>query len=389
MKDTCSLSFSEEVIRMYRNTWMKVNLDEITENVRTLKNICQKKIIAVLKADAYGCGDSHVARAVLEAGADMLAVSSLDEALMLRNEGYDGELLILGATDPVDTAVMIENNISVPAYSPEWAQAVCLNNPKGLKVHMKVDTGMNRIGFKNNEDLKKAFDALKEAGCEIEGIFTHFCCADFDEVFTNMQYDRFREAVEMLDWPFKWIHCDNSDATVWFRDPLSNACRIGISIYGINTYRHDLHYPISLHTTVTMVKKIRAGEKIGYGATYKAKRDEIIATLPIVYADGFIRANKGRKVYCDGMMCEVTGNVCMDQTMIRLDHEVPCGTVVEIFGPHIHLEDMAAELNTIPYEIICLISGRVTRSYIWKGKEESEENARLLKSAAAEVEIKG
>ena len=159
---------------MYRNTWMEVNLDAVADNVRKLKEICGKKIIAVLKADAYGCGDSHVARAVLEAGADMLAVSSLDEALMLRNEGYEGELLILGATDPEDVPVMIENSISVPAYCPEWADAVVQKNPAGLKVHMKVDTGMNRIGFKTPEDLQKAFNELKEAGCLIEGIFTHF-----------------------------------------------------------------------------------------------------------------------------------------------------------------------------------------------------------------------
>ena len=370
---------------MYRNTWMEVNLDAVADNVKKLKEICGKKIIAVLKADAYGCGDSHVAGAVLEAGADMLAVSSLDEALMLRNEGYDGELLILGATDPADVQIMIENNISVPAYCPEWAEAVVRNNPAGLKVHMKVDTGMNRIGFKDNGELKKAFDDLLAAGCQIEGIFTHFCCADFDQVFTNMQFDRFAEAVRLLDYDFKWIHCDNSDATVWFKDDLSNACRIGISIYGINTYRTDLRYPISMHTTVTMVKEIMPGEKIGYSSTYTAKKKEIIATLPIGYADGFIRANKGRKVWIDGMECEVVGNVCMDQTMVRLEHAVPLNTPVEIFGPHIHLEDMAAELNTIPYEIICLISGRVTRTYIWHGREELEENARLLKSTTTEV----
>ena len=370
---------------MYRNTWMEVNLDAVAFNIKRLKEICGKRIIAVLKADAYGCGDSHVAKAALEAGAEMLAVSSLDEALMFRNEGYTGSLLILGATDPADVSTMIEHDISVPAYCPEWVDAVLANHPAGLKVHMKVDTGMNRIGFKNNDDLKSAFDRLKEAGCVMEGIFTHFCCADFDEVFTNMQYDRFCEAVEMLDYPFEWIHCDNSDATVWFKDDLSNACRIGISIYGINTYTDELRHPVSLHTTVTMVKKIKAGEKIGYGSTYTAMKDEIIATLPIGYADGFIRANKGRSVWCDGMLCQVVGNICMDQTMVRLEHEVPLNTPVEVFGPHIHLEDMAADLNTIPYEIICLISGRVTRTYIWHGQEDIEENARLLKSEATEV----
>jgi alanine racemase len=258
---------------------------------------------------------------------------------------------------------MIEHDISVPAYCSEWVDAVLANHPAGLKVHMKVDTGMNRIGFKNNDDLKSAFDRLKEAGCVMEGIFTHFCCADFDEVFTNMQYDRFREAVEMLDYPLEWIHCDNSDATVWFKDDLSNACRIGISIYGINTYTDELRHPVSLHTTVTMVKKIKAGEKIGYGSTYTAMKDEIIATLPIGYADGFIRANKGRKVWCDGMFCEVVGNICMDQCMIDVtDLPVRVGDTVTLFGDNPkQLAALARQANTIEYECLCLISARVPR----------------------------
>ena len=131
-----------------------------------------------------------------------------------------------------------------------------------------------------------------------------------------------------------------------------------------------------------MTKTVKAGEEIGYGGTYTTKKDEIIATIPIGYADGFIRANQGRHVYIDGQMCEIVGRVCMDQCMVRLDHDVPAGTLVEIFGPHIDLEDMAADLHTISYEIICLISGRVTRKYIWHGQEYDEDNPRLSLSSA-------
>jgi alanine racemase len=148
---------------MYRNTWMEVNLDAIAENVRVTKEICGKKYIAVLKADAYGCGDQQVSNAVLEAGADMLAVSSLDEALMLRNEGYDGKILILGAVDAADTEILIRNHISTAGYSKAWVDQVTAGACKGLQVHLAVDTGMNRIGFKDNESLKKAFDASE--GC--------------------------------------------------------------------------------------------------------------------------------------------------------------------------------------------------------------------------------
>lgn len=370
---------------MYRNTWMEINLDAIMDNIRRVREICGKRIIAVLKADAYGCGDLQVMRAVLEAGAEMIAVSSLDEALMLRNEGYQGEILILGATDPNDVSTLVVNKITAAAYSPEWVSAVTSGDCVGLKVHLKVDTGMNRIGFKDRETLHEAFDRLYAAGCSISGIFTHFHSADSSAELTQKQYEKFRDAVESLQYPFEWIHCDNSDATVSFKDPLSNACRLGVSMYGISSYVHDLRYPISLHSQVIMVKRVPAGETIGYGATYKTEKEEIIATIPIGYADGFVRANQGRKVYISGQYAEVTGRVCMDQIMVRLDREVEVGTPVEIFGPHIHLEDMAEELHTIPYEIICLISARVTRTYIWHGKD-LEENQRLLKSEAAVIQ---
>ena len=155
----------------------------------------------------------------------------------------------------------------------------------------------------------------------------------------------------------------------------TNACRIGISLYGVSAYC-DLEHPVSFFSDISMVKKVPAGETIGYGATYTTEKEEIIATIPVGYADGLIRANQGRKVYVDGQIGEIVGRICMDQTMIRLDKEVPVGTTVEIFGPHIAIEDMANDLNTIPYEILCLISERVTRKYIFEGKEV-EYNARL------------
>jgi len=248
-------------------------------------------------------------------------------------------------------------------------------------VHLAVDTGMNRIGFKDNASLREAFDSLKNAGCVMEGIFTHFCCSDNpDHLMTNQQFEKFAAAVKSLDYPFEWIHCDNSDATIFFKDDLSNACRVGITLYGISPYKKDLKKAISLHTCVSMTKHVSKGETIGYGATYTADSDQIIATLPIGYADGFIRANQGRKVYVDGQMAEIVGRICMDQCMVKLEHDVAPGTEVEIFGDHIDLEDMASELNTISYEIICLISGRVTRKYIWHGEEYGEDNPRLIRS---------
>ncbi len=366
---------------MYRNTWMEVNLDAIADNVRVTKEICGKKYIAVLKANAYGLGDMQVAKAVLDAGADMIAVSSLDEAMVLRNDGYDGKLLILGATNADDANVLIANHIATVCFSMEWAEGIAKKNCKGLLVHLGVDTGMNRIGFKDNESLKKAFDLLKDHGCVMDGIFTHFACSDkLDHVMTDLQYKRFVSALDCLNYPFEWIHCDNSDATIFFKDNRSNACRVGISLYGISPYKDDLKQAVSLYSEVFMTKHVSKGETVGYGATYTAEKDEIIGTLPIGYADGLTRRNQGRRVYIDGQYCELVGRICMDQCMVRLEHDVKPGTPVEIFGPHISLSKMADELGTITYEIICLITGRVTRKYIYHGKELEQDNPRLAKS---------
>ena len=365
---------------MYRDTWMEVDLDAIADNVRSIHQICGKRIIAVIKADAYGCGDIQVAKACLDAGAEMLAVSSLDEAMMLRNEGYGGEVLILGAGNPEDALVLSENGISTAAFSLDWVKEVVKHDCSGMKVHLAVDTGMNRIGFREIREMEEARDILLHAGVKLTGIFTHFCCTDTSREMTDRQYLKFAEAVKALDYPFEWIHCDNSDATIFFRDSLSNACRVGISLYGISGFKKDLKPALGLYTKLVMSKLVPAGETIGYGATYETKTTERIGTIPIGYADGFIRANQGRKVYIDGCYAEVVGRVCMDQTMIRLPEEKQIGSVVEIFGSHIPLEQMAAELHTIPYEIISLISGRVTRLYRKNGKISSESNERILKS---------
>ncbi|HAE17272.1 MAG: alanine racemase [Solobacterium sp.] len=366
---------------MYRKTWMEIDLDAISENIKTIKAVCGKRLIAVLKADAYGCGDIQVAKTVIEAGASMIAVSSLDEAMMLRNQGYSGELLILGATDPSDIPVLIQNSISVTAYSTKWVKGVTSKNCTGLKVHLKVETGMNRIGFKDIDELKKAKGLLMLRGCSLDGIFTHFAKADTDEEMTMKQYDLFSQAVKAMDYPFRWIHCDNSDASLSFRDPLSNACRIGIAMYGISSFNHDLKPALGLYTRIFMVKTLGPGEPIGYGSTYVTSGEEIIATAPIGYADGFIRANQGRYVMVDGTPAEVVGRVCMDQVMLKLPEYKPENALVEIFGKTIPIEKMAEELNTIPYEIMCLISGRVTRVYIKNGIRAEEANERLSAKA--------
>ena len=366
---------------MHRHTWLEVDLGLVESNIRRIGEICQKKLIAVVKADGYGCGDIKIAEAAERAGVTMLAVSSADEALILRQKGYAGELLILGHTDAEDIPELIKQNISVPAYSLNWVKRTVNCSCKGLKVHLKVDTGMNRIGFHSIPELKEAIELLKTAGAQVTGIFTHFACADTDKEFTLKQFERFQTAVQALNHHFEWIHCDNSEATLWLKEDCSNACRIGISMYGISETLKDLYHPVSLYSRVFFIKQVHAGDTIGYGATYTAETDEYIGTMPIGYADGLIRKNQGRKVYINGSKAEIVGRVCMDQAMIRIDSTVTEGSKVEIFGPHISLEQMAEELDTIPYEILCLISDRVTRVYKRNGEIIDESNGRMKEAA--------
>ncbi len=365
---------------MYRKTWMEIDLGSIEENIRTAKRVSGKQIIAVVKADGYGVGDMAVVSAALNAGACMMAVSSCEEALILRNKGYTGECLILGHTDIEDLPVLAKEGIAVPAYSGSWVKKAAETDCPGLKVHMAADTGMNRIGFREPEELKESIQLLQNSQCNVEGIFTHFCCADSDAQFTERQFQQFAEFVRIADFPFRYIHCDNSEATLSFSDPLSNTCRFGMGMYGISDTYRGLSHAAALYSTVFLVKQVKKGESIGYGATYRTAEDEWIATIPIGYADGLIRKNQGRYVYVDGEYVPIVGRVCMDQTMIRLNHPVEEGTKVEIFGPHIPLEQMAKDLETIPYEILSLISERVTRVYMRNGIQVSERNGRVLES---------
>ena len=170
---------------------------------------------------------------------------------------------------------------------------------------------------------------------------------------------------------FKYIHCCNSAAMTYHHDEKSNMGRLGITMYGCSPNGEKetkFKQVMSLYTKVAMIKKIPAGDQVGYGLTYTAKEDEYIATLPIGYADGFIRKNQGRKVYINGKYYEIVGRVCMDQMMVRVDENVKIGDQVEIFGEHISLESMAKDLDTISYEVLCLISKRVPRVYVQDGQ---------------------
>lgn len=353
----------------YRNTWAEINLDRFADNIEVIKNHTKKEVFCVVKANAYGHGDYYIAREAMQCGCQYVAVSSLDEAISLRKQGFMGNIIVLGYVSCGDAMVARNEKITLTAVSFDWINELChhFDDLRGLKIHLKADTGMNRIGMKRIEELQQGLQMLLALHAEVEGIYTHYHSADDeDKSKCERQKKWFYHILDSLDHEFKWIHTSNSDASISFQDERSNAVRVGLALYGIKCVETPLLLQpiLSLYTKITCIKEVKKNETIGYGATYQCNKDEMIATLPIGYGDGFIRANQGRFVCIDSHPCEIVGRVCMDQCMVKVDKMYPVGTRVEIISDYIPVVNMARELNTIPYEVLCLLSDRIPRVYI-------------------------
>jgi alanine racemase len=358
---------------LYRDTYAKVNLPNLNKNVETIYEKEQKPLIAIIKANAYGMGYKHVANAIKDnPHIKLFAVATLKEAVDLRELGVKQDILILGAIPLEDLEIAIKEDISLPLFSFDFLKEILANHhfDRPVKVHIAIDSGMNRIGFKSREEYEQAMRMIDPDKIAVEGIFTHFATADEpDNEAQNVNYEKQLALFKSIvgNNKFKYIHCDNSAAMMFHHSNFGNLGRIGIALYGIDPRGVDndeLKPVMSLMTKVAMLKRVPKGEKIGYGATYTTAEDgEYIATLPIGYADGFIRANQGRHVYINGRLYPIVGRVCMDQCMVKVDENVHVHDDVEIFGDHLSINDMAKDLNTIPYEVLCLISPRVERVY--------------------------
>lgn len=377
----------------YRDTWAEIQLDYLKENVLSVRDHLPKdvEIFAVVKANGYGHGDVQVAKTALEAGAHGLAVAFLDEALVLRKNGIDAPVLVLGATRPEDATIAAKNKISLTVFQKEWLEKAMLTlSNEMLSVHVKCDTGMGRIGLRNRSELKEIVNVIENNHNLIfEGIFTHFATADeLNTDYYETQLQRFMEMVNALDKKPRYIHCANSAATLRFPQSGFNAVRLGIAMYGLspsdemeNLVPFPLKEVFSLHTKIVHVKRVSPGESISYGATYQTKKEEWIATLPIGYADGWIRKLQGQVVLVEGKEAPIVGRICMDQCMIRLPYYMPVGTKVTLIGEQeglfISINDIAHKLETINYEIPCTISKRVPRVYIKNGEVAEIRNGLL------------
>ncbi|MFT4417105.1 alanine racemase [Fredinandcohnia humi] len=379
----------------YRDTWVEIDLDCIYQNVANMKSYLPNRVevMAVVKANAYGHGDVEVAKTALEAGATYLAVAFLDEAISLRRGGIEAPILVLGASRPSDVVVAAENNIALTVFNKEWlaeAQQLYKGN-KSVLFHLKLDTGMGRLGVKDKAELLSILEAIDHYPYfELEGVFTHFATADeIDTSYFEEQYHSFLQMLEWMPLKPKMIHCGNSATGLRFPDMVFNAVRLGIGMYGMtpsleikDQLPYELHEAFSFHSRLVHVKQIAKGEKVSYGATFTADEDMWVGTVPVGYADGWIRKLQDTYVLVEGERCQIIGRVCMDQFMVRLPRKIPTGTKVTLIGgqndEYIHVDDIAKSLDTINYEITCTISFRVPRIFL-KNKSIIEVRNPLLK----------
>ena len=365
-------------------TWAEIDTKALVHNLKLFKEkLGNKQFMAVVKADAYGHSAKDLCPVLDKNGADWFAVSNINEAITLREIGIKKPILILGYT-PVDMVrELVSNDISQCVYSLEYAEklsALAVFYGIKVKAHIKLDTGMSRLGFNcKNDDLIELCDALKSASLPniiCEGVFTHFAVADRTETeedgFTQRQYDLFIKACDRFKeagFTNTLFHCCNSAGTILDNDKHLDMCRVGISLYGLSPsselqLRDELIPVMTVKSVVSLVKEINPGDTVNYGRTFKCEKPMRIATVTAGYADGYPRSlsNKGY-VYIGGKKADIIGRVCMDQMCVDVTDipSVKMGDEVLLFGKELKVDALADLCGTINYEIICGISPRVPR----------------------------
>ena len=373
--------------RADRPTWVEIDLSAIANNTRQIKKLVgpQVRILASLKADAYGHGAVKVARTVLHNGSSMLGVATVSEAKPLREAGIDAPILVFGYVPPWQMREAVRLGLTITLYALEAAYALsraALALAQSVKVHVKVDTGMGRLGIRA-EQVDEILALVREIqvlpGLEMEGIFTHFAMADADArdlSHAYLQLARFQQVLlaferEGLRPPL--VHAANSAALLSLQEARFDMVRPGIALYGLDPSTEvpipeDFRPALSFKTQVSQVKVIPAGEGISYGCTYKTDRPTRIAVLPVGYADGFRRApaNWG-SVLLHGQDAPILGRVCMDQCIIDVSHirEARVGDEVVLIGRQgealLTAEMVAQRLGTSNYEVVSAILARVPR----------------------------
>ncbi|MCR5691800.1 MAG: alanine racemase [Eubacterium sp.] len=374
-----------------KRTWAEIDLDALSYNYNKIRSHIgpDVKFLGVVKADAYGHGAVIVARKLQDLGADYLAVSSIDEAMELRVNGITMPILILGHTprEQVDRLICfnITQAVTCEAKALEYSQEAVKYGGK-LKVHIKVDTGMSRLGYICEGDyfehgVQGIIHVCGLPGLETEGIFTHFAVSDEEgaeaKAYTDHQFKLFTSVIQEVEkttgHKFKLRHCANTGATTRYPNTYLDMVRPGLLLYGYGEFAKELGLKpvMTMKTGVSTIKIYPKETKISYGGLYETDKQRRIGVIPYGYADGFWRCLSNRySVMTKEGPAPVRGRICMDMCMIDLTDMpgVDVGSEIEIFGPHNPIEDMAEMANTIPYEICCAVSRRVHRVYLEGGQ---------------------
>lgn len=370
----------------FRDTWAEVSLPNLAYNVQQFQQHIggKTRLMAVVKADGYGHGAVPIAEQALAEGAGYLGVAFLDEAIRLREAEITAPILILGYTPAHAVRKAVEQDITLTVYTHDTLDMIREASQalqKKAKVHIKVDTGMTRIGVRTIEEALELRKALDEDAFEVEGVFTHFAEAD-NGISSDYTYSQFRafekvcQALEEAGYPILLKHCCNSAAAIAYPEMHLDMVRVGVSLYGLHPEPHlkkilPLKQVMSFKTKPVFIKAVPAGESISYGRTYTTIKETKVATLPVGYADGLSRllSNQGH-VTIHGKACPIVGRVCMDQTMVDVSdlENITKDDTATIFGEpsegFISLDSVAEQMKTIHYETVCLIGKRVPRKYM-------------------------
>lgn len=370
-----------------KRTWAEINLSNLEHNYRALRGMLPRgcRFVGVVKANAYGHGAIPVAKKLEELGAEYLAVACLDEAVELREAGITAPILILGPTPTDFAAELLQYDLTQSVQDLDAAVVLsdaAVKADKPLKIHIKVDTGMSRLGFLCDEEhvdasAEEIVKVCTLPNLQAEGVFTHFANADGDEDYSMRQLTRFMNVLDKLSAKgveFEIRHCAASAAVLNYPCAHLDMVRPGIALYG--------HYPdpscqgldgpgllpvMTLKTRIVAVRELPAGTCISYGCTHTLIRDSRLAVLPIGYADGLERLLSNRaEMLVDGQRVPVLGRVCMDMCMVDVTDlpAVKAGDEVTVFGPELPLEEKADMVGTIQYEMLCGVSRRVPRVYL-------------------------
>lgn len=388
--------------RFLKRTWAEVDLDTLANNYRAIQSFVSDRcrIIAVIKADAYGHGAVSCARLLREQGASYFAVSNLEEAIQLRQGGITEPILILSHTPPEEAKRLSELQITQTVISASYGQALheaAAAANVTVRIHIKVDTGMSRVGFFYHTPDAETVEQIA-AICRLpqfvsEGIFTHFAVADEPEkdAYTKHQFELFMHAIEQLQQKgitFSLRHCCNSAATIRFPSMHLDAVRPGLLLYGLTPMAQQsilLTSVMQVKSAVVHKKTVPAGTSVSYGCTHQTQKEAVLATIPVGYADGLSRRLSGNwHMLLRGKPVPLVGRVCMDQSIVDISDlpETAIGDIVTVLGGDdcCSIDAYAQKLDTINYEVICDIGKRVPRIYYRNGVMVDQLNYLVSKS---------